>query len=184
MVVSAAAVDAGTLVGVSIVLLVLWCILALKSQSFRKFYERIPYLSNLRGLTSVLPGCAAEFREPARECIELIEGVTEEFADQASLFEIGNLLANLLDLARANRDLSSRLREFGTDEQQARMQGLHARQIATIGISLETLKAFSGNLTLIAADTAQDGEAFQKLKYANEGMREVMQEFKHEDENL
>ncbi len=97
------------LVGLDIVFFVLWCVLALKSRSFRKFFENIPYRANLRSLGSVLPGCAAEFREPARECIELIEGITDEFADQASLFEIGTLLANLLDLAKANRGLTSRL---------------------------------------------------------------------------
>jgi hypothetical protein len=170
------------LIGIDILLFVFWCVFALKSRAFGSFHEQIPYKSNLRKLRRILPECAAEFRGPARECIELVEGITEQFADQASLFEIGNLLSNLVDLARANADLAPRLREFGTKEQQSRMQHLHSRQIATIENSRETLKAFSGNLTLIAADSVQAGEAVQKLKYANEGMREVMQEFEHEDE--
>ncbi|HUV08399.1 MAG TPA: hypothetical protein VMX75_11760 [Spirochaetia bacterium] len=177
------------LVSLDVILIVLWFVLAFNSGDFKNFFDRIPYRQTMGELRQVLPRCADEFKEPALECLKLIKGINKEFADKSSLLkinllEIDSLLVNLLSVAEANRDLSSRLRDFGTDEQQSRMHKLFSRQIATVSNSRDTLRAFSGNLTLFAADTGEADEAVQKLKYANEGMQEVMKESKDEKENL
>ncbi len=155
----------------------LWSVLALQSEAFRAFHNRMPYATTPRQVQKVLADCPPAFALPARQCLELAQHIYQEFAETAARHELDALMSNIAHLAYAHRTLHLRAQRFGTPEQKAFMAAMLQKHIASAENALKTLQAFGGNLTLLSASVATDERATQELHFMNQGLQEVLQEF-------
>ena len=164
-------------VGLDMFAVLLWGVLALQSEAFRAFHNRLPYATTPRQVQKVLADCPPAFARPARQCLELAQHIYQEFAETAARHELDALMSNIAHLAYAHRTLHLRAQRFGTPEQKASMATMLQKHIASAENALQTLQAFSGNLTLLSASVATDERATQELHFMNQGLQEVLQEF-------
>jgi len=165
------------IIAIDILGLGIWFVLAFKSEKFKEIFSKMPYEENTAMILETLSSCPASFKKPATEFVELIKSITKEFSSEASQYEFELMLANLLVLSKNHKKLHDRSLHFGTEEQKQRMESIMKQQVKTINNTLNTLKTFSGNLTLIAANQEQGTSATDELKYINQGMQEVIEEF-------
>ena len=157
--------------------ILLWGVLALRSDAVRALYNRVPYAMTARQVQRMLADCTPAFAIPARQCLELIHHIDREFTEAASRRELDTLLTNIAQLARAHRTLHLRAQRFGTPEQRTTMAAMLQKHIVSVEHTLKTLQAFSGNLTLLSASVTTDEAATQELHFLNQGLQEVLQEF-------
>jgi len=155
----------------------LWGVLALQSEAFRAFHNRMASATPPRQAQKVLADCPPAFALPARQCLELAQHIYQEFAETAARHELDALMSNIAHLVYAHRTLHLRAQRFGTPEQKASMVAMLQKHIASADNTLKTLQAFSGNLTLLSASVATDERATQELHFMNQGLQAVLQEF-------
>ena len=167
----------GLAVALDALAVLLWSVLALRSEAVRALSSRMSYAMTTRQAQRLLVDCPPAFAIPARQCIELVQHIYREFTEAASRRELDALLANIAQLARAHRTLHLRAQRFGTPEQRAAMATMLQKHIVSIENSLQALQAFSGNLTLLSARVDTDERATQELHFINQGLQEVLQEF-------
>jgi hypothetical protein len=163
-------------VGLDTFAVLLWSVLALQSEAFRAFHNRMPSATTPRQVQKVLADCPRAFALPARQCLELAQHIYQEFAETAARHELDALMSNIAHLADAHRTLHLRAKRFGTPEQKASMATMLQKHIASAENTLKTLQAFSGNLTLLSASVATDERATQELHFMNQGLQAVLQE--------
>ena len=164
-------------VGLDLFALLLWGILAVRSEAWRARHNRRPYETTPRQVQKVLADCPPTFAIPARQCLELAQHISQEFAEAATRHELDALITNIARLAHAYHTLHLRAQRFGTPEQKAAMAAMLQQHILSAENTLKTLQAFSGNLTLLSASVATDERATQELHFMNQGLQEVLQEF-------
>lgn len=164
-------------VGLDLVALLLWGILAMRSEAWRAWYNRMPYEMTPRQVQKILADCPPAFAIPAGQCLELARHISQEFTEAATRHELDALISNIARLAHAHRTLHLRAQRFGTLEQQAAMAAMLQKHIVSAENTLQALQAFSGNLTLLSACVATDERAVQELHCMNQGLQEVLQEF-------
>jgi hypothetical protein len=164
-------------VGLDMFALLLWGILALRSEAWHAWHNRMPYETTPRQVQKVLVDCPPAFAIPARQCLELAQHISQEFTEAATRYELDALITNMAHLAHAHHTLHMRAQRFGTPEQKATMAAMLQKHIASAENTLKTLQAFSGNLTLLSASVATDERATQELHFMNQGLQEVLQEF-------
>jgi hypothetical protein len=167
----------GLAVGLDLCVLLLWSILAVRSEAWRAWHNRMPYETTPRQVQRVLADCPPAFAIPARQCLELAQHISQEFTEAATRHELEALISNIARLAQAHHTLHLRAQRFGTPEQRAAMAAMLQKHILSAENTLKTLQAFSGNLTLLSASVATDERATQELHFVNQGLQEVLQEF-------
>ena len=163
-------------VGLDMFALLLWGILALRSEAWRAWHNCMPYETTPRQVQKVLADCSPVFAISARQCLELVRHISQEFTEAATRHELDALITNIARLAHAHRTLHLRAQRFGTPEQKATMAAMLQKHITSAENTLKTLQAFSGNLTLRSASVATDECATQELPFMNQGLQEVLQE--------
>ncbi len=149
-------------VGLDIFAGLLWGILAVRSEAWRAWHNRMPYETAPRQVQKVL---------------ELAQHICQEFTEDTSRHELDALITNMARLAHAHHTLHLRAQRFGTPEQKVAMAAMLQKHILSAANTLQTLQAFSGNLTLLSASVATDERATQELHFMNQGLQEVLQEF-------
>jgi hypothetical protein len=164
-------------VGLDIFAGLLWGILAVRSEAWRAWYNRMPYEMTPRQVQKILADCPPAFAIPARQCLELAQHICQEFTEAATRHELDALITNMARLAHAHHTLHLRAQRFGTPEQKTAMAAMLQKHILSAANTLKTLQAFSGNLTLLSASVATDERATQELHFMNQGLQEVLQEF-------
>lgn len=164
------------IIGIGFILLVLWGAMFIRSEEFRRRYNRMPDETDSNDLEKLMSQCHPEFARAVRECLIMIEKIRKEFQRQAFQGEVEGLLINLTDLTRNHLQLYSRSRQFGTDEQQQTMQELIRQQIRSVEESLTALKRFSGNLTLFDSQINTQKDIDEELKLINQGLQEAIRE--------
>ena len=164
-------------VGLDLLALLLWGMLALRSEAWRAWHNRMPYETTPRQLQKVLVDCPPAFAMPARQCLALAQHIAQEFTEAATRHELDALITNIARLAHAHHTLHLRAQRFGTPEQKAAMAAMLNKHVLSAENTLKTLQAFSGNLTLLSASVATDERATQELHFVNQGLQEVLQEF-------
>ena len=164
-------------VGLDLLALLLWGMLALRSEAWRAWHNRMPYETTPRQVQKVLADCPPAFAIPARQCLELARHIFQEFTEAATRHELDALITNIARLAHAHHTLHLRAQRFGTPEQKAAMVAMLNKHVLSAENTLKTLQAFSGNLTLLSASVATDERATQELHFVNQGLQEVLQEF-------
>ncbi len=155
----------------------LWGVLALQSEAWHTWHNRMPYDTTTRQVQKMLAECPPAFATPARQCLELARHISQEFTETASRHELDSLMTNITHLPPPHRTLHLRAQRFGTPEQKASMATMLHKHIVSVENTLQTLQAFSGNLTLLSASVATDERAIQELHFLNQGLQEVLQEF-------
>jgi hypothetical protein len=164
-------------VGLDTFAVFLWGMLALRSEAWRALYNRMPYETTPRQVQKVLADCPPAFAIPARQCLALAQHISQEFTEAATRHELDTLITNMARLAHAHHTLHLRAQHFGTPEQKVSMATMLQKHILSAENTLQTLQAFSGNLTLLSASVATDERATQELHFMNQGLQEVLQEF-------
>ncbi len=162
--------------GIGIVLLAAWPILFLRSDVFRKLYNQMPYKADMEELEKLLKSCSESFREPARECLALLNKTRQEFQSHVFQSELDRIFQNLFDVSRNHVQLYSRLQQFGTIQQKQTMQDILKQQVKSVENSLTALKMFSGNLTLLDAHPEDYERMGSDLKAINQELQNVIQE--------
>ena len=71
---------------------VLWGMLALRSEAWRALYNRMPYETTPRQAQKVLAECPPAFAIPARQCLELAQHISQEFTEDTSRHELDALI--------------------------------------------------------------------------------------------
>lgn len=161
--------------GVDLFLLGLWFPLVLRSRSFRKQFNTMPYEKQSKEILHSLADCPDSFKTPAVRSLELIENINKEFTNQDYQVEIGLLVSNIYQLTGNHKRLYKRFQTFGTPDQKQQMKKMLDQQVGSMQKILNTLQTFSGNMTILAANTEKAVEATNELKYINEGLKEVIQ---------
>ena len=166
---------AALMIGLGGILLLIWPALLLRSQSFREMYQEMPYKSDVSELQKRLKSCHASFRAPAEECIVLIEKIQQEFQADTFQGDLERIIENLMELTKNHLQLTSRLERFGTPQQKQLMQSILAQQVRSVENSLTTLRAFSGNLTLLEANPEDIEKIGSDLRAVNQDLEHVIQ---------
>jgi hypothetical protein len=164
--------------GIDIAMLGAWAVIVFRSGSFRDAFNRMPYEKRngeLDRLIRSIPD-TFRFRGPAAECVSLIDRIKREFHDAAYADELALLQSNIYGLAQNHLKLLDRAAAFGTEAQKGEMRSFLKQQVASLNGILDTLKTFSGNLTLLSANAEKSVEASTALKDINEGFREILKE--------
>ena len=164
------------LFGIGVVLIAIWPVLFLRSQAFRQMAQQLPYKADVHALNTVLKSCSNAFRKPALECLALLDRTRQEFQSQTFQGELDRIFQNLYDLSRNHAQLYTRVQTFGTTEQKRTMQHLLQQQVTSVQNSLTTLKAFSGNLTLLDTNPDDYERMGNDLKAINDELQHVIQE--------
>ena len=155
----------------------LWPVFFFSSSKFQVLLNKMPYEKLKVGeLKADLRSCPDEFSEPVLECIELTNRIRREFEDHAYLAEIDSLLHNLQNLVDSYSQLYTRAQEFGTENQKRSMQAILHNQLLSVKKSLEALRTFSGNLTLLDANARYSSEIFDEIKAINYGLTQAIEE--------
>jgi len=166
---------AALMVGLGAMLLLMWPILLLRSQNFREMYQEMPYKSDVTELQKRLKSCHASFRAPAEECILMIEKIQQEFQADTFQGDLERIIENLMELTQNHLQLTSRLERFGTPQQKQLMQSILDQQVRSVENSLTTLRAFSGNLTLLEANPEDIEKIGSDLRAVNQELEHVIQ---------
>jgi hypothetical protein len=156
--------------------LVLWFVFAFKSESFRRHLNRMPYENRAKDVLAIINACEPNFKKPALESMELIQRINKEFSDRTYSSELALMVSNIQELALNYQKLSERALHFGNAEQKKRMNSIMTGQRTAVNNTLNTLRTFGGNLTLIAANEEQSQTITEELKDLNEGLKEVIEE--------
>ena len=157
------------------ILVLIWPILLLRSQNFREMYQEMPYKSDITELQKRLKSCQASFRAPAEECLAMIEKIQQEFQADTFRSDLERIIENLMELTQNHLQLTSRLERFGTPQQKQLMQSILAQQVRSVENSLTTLRAFSGNLTLLEANPEDIEKIGSDLRAVNQELEHVIQ---------
>jgi hypothetical protein len=155
--------------------LLFWSILFLNSESFRSRFNEMPYEKQGREIKRILASSPEAFKKPALQCISLIDNINKEFKDQEYRAEISLLTANIYRLTQEHNKLYTRYQTFGTQEQKLHIKKYIDQQVDSINKIYDTLQAFSGNLTILAASVEKTAVATNELKDINAGLQEVIQ---------
>lgn len=166
---------AALIIGLGGMLLLIWPVLFLRSQSFREVYQEMPYKSDVSDLQKRLKSCHASFRAPAEECIVMIEKIQQEFQADTFRGDLERIIENLMELTQNHLQLTSRLERFGTPQQKQLMQSILDQQVRSVENSLTTLRAFSGNLTLLEANPEDVEKIGSDLRTVNQELEHVIQ---------
>ena len=169
-----------TVIATAFFLFIFWFIIGLQSSDYVRWLNKTPSGVS-RKLTKIIKRTEPGFRESASACQVLIKKINEEFADLDYRSELSTMQINLLHLARSNQELYHRSRSFGVQEQKSKMQDLLDRHVTSIRNAFDTLKTFSGNLTIM--DAANDTNAYnqnRELRYINQGLQEIIKDMKTE----
>lgn len=153
-----------------------WFVIAFKSEDFKKHYNKMPYENRTKEIGEIVRSCPEPFRTPAVQSLSLIDKVTREFPGQTYSFELESMVSNIRELAVNYRTLAERSQHFGDADQKKRMESIMNGQLNALNNTLSTLKTFSGNLTLLAANEEQSQAATDQLKDINQGLKEVIEE--------
>lgn len=165
----------GVLCGVGALLFLLWPIFYLRSGDFQTMAEQLPYKTDVSALEKLLKTCDEPFQKPAYECLALLEKIQQEFGSQTFQSDLDRIVENLTHLSHNHLQLASRLQRFGTAQQKQLMQSILQQQVRSVENSLTTLKAFSGNLTLLEAHPEDAEKMGSDLKGINEELEHVIQ---------
>ena len=111
-------------VGLDLLALLLWGILAVRSEAWRAWHNQMPYETTPRQVQKVLADCPPTFAVPARQCLELARHISREFTEAATRHELNALITNMARLAHAHRTLHLRAQRFGTPEQKTSMAAM------------------------------------------------------------
>lgn len=168
----------GAALGVDAAGLIIWFIIALKSKQFQSKLNRMPYEDKEKNARKILRECPPAFRTPALESLDLIAKINADFQSSQYEEDLALMTVNLLNLAKNHQQLYKRYQHFGTTEQKASMKTLLEKQIGSMNSTLKTLKTFGGNLTLL--DAGSDQPVSDELKFINQGLKEVIQEFEND----
>ena len=125
-------------VGLDIFAGLLWGILAVRSEAWRAWHNRMPYESTPRQVQKVLADCPPAFAIPAQQCLELAQHISQEFTEAASRHELDALMSNIAHLAHAHRTLHLRAQHFGTPEQKASMVSMIHKHVVSVENTLQT----------------------------------------------
>ncbi len=166
---------AALMIGLGGMLLLIWPVLFLRSQSFHEVYQDMPYKSDVSDLQKRLKSCHASFRAPAEECIVMIEKIQQEFQADTFRGDLERIIENLMELTQNHLQLTSRLERFGTPQQKQLMQNILDQQVRSVENSLTTLRAFSGNLTLLEANPEDIEKIGSDLRTVNQELEHVIQ---------
>ena len=166
---------AALMIGLGGMLLLIWPVLFLRSQSFHEVYQDMPYKSDVSDLQKRLKSCHASFRAPAEECIVMIEKIQQEFQADTFRGDLERIIENLMELTQNHLQLTSRLERFGTPQQKQLMQSILDQQVRSVENSLTTLRAFSGNLTLLEANPEDIEKIGSDLRAVNQELEHVIQ---------
>lgn len=156
-------------------LFLMWPVLLLRSRSFREQYQEMPYKLDVSELQKRLKACHVSFRAPAEECIVMIEKIQQEFQADTFQGDLERIIENLIELTQNHLQLTSRLERFGTPQQKQLMQSILAQQVRSVENSLTTLRAFSGNLTLLEANPEDIEKIGSDLRAVNQELEHVIQ---------
>lgn len=162
--------------GTGLLLLVLWPVIYLRSETFRRRYNRIPEAVKSEDLEKRLEACHPSFRKPAIACLALARQIRQEFTHPEFQDEVQSLLGNLDELTRNHVELLQRSRRFGTPQQKQTMAKLLQDQADSVKNSLTALQRFSGNLTLFDLHLKDQKEIDGELKAINFGLQDAIQE--------
>ncbi|GBC63933.1 hypothetical protein DENIS_4933 [Desulfonema ishimotonii] len=166
--------------GLGVFFLLLWPVIFIRSDVFRRKYNHIPEIPEIRSLEALLVPCHPSFRQPATECLALVGKIRKEFRAGAFQEEVDALLRNLAELARNHTELLERSRQFGTQQQKEAMARLLKEQGQSVDSSLTALRRFSGNLTLFDTHIRDQTEIDGELKAINVGLQEAIREIQHD----
>lgn len=162
--------------GAGAVMVILWPVLFFTSNTFRQIVQQLPYKANVHSLETVLKSCSPAFRKPAQECLALLDRTRQEFQSQTFHSELDLIFQNLYDLSQNHAQLYTRVQTFGTADQKRTMQHLLQQQISSVENSLNSLKTFSGNLTLLDTNPIDHEQMGNSLKAINDELQHVIQE--------
>lgn len=157
-------------------LVLLWPVIYIRSDEFRRRYNKIPDDIKLDVLKKQLHLCLPDFRKPALECLALAETIRNEFEGKLFQGEVAALLQNLYELALNHSELLERSKKFGTAQQQQAMNQLLKEQARSVEGALTALKKFSGNLTLFDLQVQDHKEIDRELKDINMGLQDAIRE--------
>jgi hypothetical protein len=162
--------------GIDIVMLGAWVVIVFRSGPFRDAFNRMPNEKRNRELSRLIRSIpdTYRFRGPAEECVSLIDRINGEFHDAAYADELALLQSNIYSLAQNHLKLLDRAAAFGTEAQKGEMRSFLKQQVASLNGILDTLKTFSGNLTLLSANAGNAVHTATALKDINEGFREIL----------
>ncbi len=163
------------MIGLGGILLLIWPVLFLRSQSFRAMYHEMPYKSDVAELQKRLKSCHKSFQAPAEECVALLEKIQQEFQSDTFRGDLERIVENLMELSQNHLQLTSRLERFGTAQQKQLMQSILDQQVRSVENSLTTLRAFSGNLTLLEANPEDIEKIGSDLRAVNQELEHVIQ---------
>ncbi len=152
-----------------------WLVMGLRSKGFAASVSRMPYETGTRELSSLLGDCTPDFKASTLQCTGLVDRIRKDFPGNDFEDELGLFVSRLRELAAENARLFSRSKSYGTRDQQARLSALVKDQESAIRTQLESLRSFSGNLSLIEAGTTVSASS-EDLKYINAGMEELLKE--------
>lgn len=162
--------------GIGGFLLVAWPIIFMNSKTFRQIAQQLPYKADVHTLTTILKSCSPAFRKPAEDCLALLDRTRQEFQSQTFHGELDRIFQNLYDLSQNHAQLYTRVQKFGTAEQKRTMQHLVQQQVQSVENSLNALKTFSGNLTLLDTNPGDYEQMGNDLKAINDELQHVIQE--------
>ncbi len=154
----------------------LWFVFTVKSKAFKQHLNTMPYEEQINELKNILKECPPNFSDIAGKCIDLIQKVKKDFTDQHYSYEMDYMVSNIVNLSENHKQLYQRYLNFGTEEQKQNMKVMLNSQIKSINNTLNTLKTFSGNLTLLDANAEKSAEAAGELKEINKSLKEVIEE--------
>lgn len=154
----------------------LWFVIIIKSEAFKNHLNKMPYEEQINELKTILKECPDNYSKLAGECIDIIQKVKTDFKDQQYSYEMDYMVSNVINLSENHKQLYQRYLNFGNEEQKQNMKTMLDSQMKSINNTLNTLKTFSGNLTLLEANTEKSAEAAGELKEINKSLKEVIEE--------
>ncbi len=157
-------------------LIVAWPVIFFTSKTFRQLAQQQPYRANMQTLSTTLKSCSPAFRQPAQACLALLDRTRQEFQSQSFHSELDRIFQNLYDLSHNHAQLYTRVQKFGTADQQRTMQHLIQQQVQSVENTLNSLKTFSGNLTLLDTNPGDYEQMGNDLKAINDELQHVIQE--------
>ena len=154
----------------------LWFVFAVKSKAFKQHLNTMPYEEQINELKGILKNCPSDYRNIAGQCIDLIQKVKIDFAEQQYSYEMDYMVSNIINLSENHKQLYQRYLNFGTEVQKQNMKVMLNNQMKSINNTLNTLNTFSGNLTILDANAEKSAETAGELKEINKSLQEVIKE--------
>jgi hypothetical protein len=168
-----------SVIGTGAVLLLLWPILLIRTETFKTLYNRYKDDVPLENFRKTLGKCHPAFAKAAADCLAMVQKIQKEFEDRSFHEDVSGLLLNLQYLTANHLLLYQRYRQFGTADQKKDMERLIFEQVDSVNNSLSALMRFSGNLTLFDSKVGGQTEIDAELKLINQGLQEAMKEITH-----